>query len=226
MKGKKRKVTLIPYGFIAMMTLYLLDVYIFKFEDGSKGFNTMSILTFIAMIVMIIHIIGIVMWVIQCRVNKHDELLYQVWKSDYATKKPGHNKTEDELRGIFYEERRAIEFEKNKAEIERNQSLREKRLAEAKRKKEEQMERVGYNASRVAPYEQTNHQSVQDNNVARCPKCGSTSLTANKKGFSLAKGALGVATIGAYGVVAAGHGKNKVIVTCLKCGHQWKAGKK
>ena len=21
-------------------------------------------------------------------------------------------------------------------------------------------------------------------------------------------------------------GKNKVIVTCLKCGHQWKAGKK
>lgn len=66
--------------------------------------------------------------------------------------------------------------------------------------------------------------SNHDKNVVYCPKCKSTSLTANKKGFSLAKGALGVATIGLYGLVAAGHGKNKVIVTCLKCGHQWKAG--
>lgn len=67
--------------------------------------------------------------------------------------------------------------------------------------------------------------SSKSDDVVRCPKCKSTSITANKKGFSLAKGALGVATVGLYGVVAAGHGKNKVIVTCLKCGHQWKAGK-
>lgn len=225
MKGKKRKVTLIPYGFIAMMSLYLLDVYIFKFQDGSKGFGTISVLVFISMVVMFIHIIRIIKQLFRNNREKNGPFYYQIWKSDYATKNPGHNKTEDELRGIFYEERKAIEFEKNKAEIERNQALREKRLAEAKRKKEEQMERVGY-ASKPAPYEQTNYQPVQDNNVARCPKCGSTSLTANKKGFSLAKGALGVATLGAYGVVAAGHGKNKVIVTCLKCGHQWKAGKK
>ncbi|WP_346936019.1 hypothetical protein [Clostridium sp.] len=66
---------------------------------------------------------------------------------------------------------------------------------------------------------------TKDSTVARCPKCGSTSITANKKGFSLAKGALGVATVGAYGAIAAGHGKNKVIVTCLQCGHQWKPGK-
>ena len=69
-------------------------------------------------------------------------------------------------------------------------------------------------------------QSSTIDNVARCPKCGSTSITASKKGFSLAKGALGVATVGIYGAVAAGHGKNKVLVTCLKCGHQWKPGKK
>lgn len=68
-------------------------------------------------------------------------------------------------------------------------------------------------------------QSSTIDNVARCPKCGSTSITANKKGFSLVKGALGVATVGAYGAIAAGHGKNKVICTCLKCGHQWKPGK-
>lgn len=64
-----------------------------------------------------------------------------------------------------------------------------------------------------------------DSNVVCCPKCKSTSITANKKGFSLVKGALGVATVGLYGVIAAGHGKNEVVVTCLKCGHQWKTGK-
>lgn len=65
----------------------------------------------------------------------------------------------------------------------------------------------------------------KSNAVACCPKCGSTSLSANKKGFGLLKGAAGVATFGAYGVVTAGLGKNKVIVTCLNCGHQFKPGK-
>ncbi|MEW9079818.1 TM2 domain-containing protein [Terrisporobacter glycolicus] len=60
---------------------------------------------------------------------------------------------------------------------------------------------------------------------ACCPKCGSTSLTANKKGFGLIKGAAGVMVAGPVGVVAAGHGKNKVIVTCLNCGKQFKPGK-
>lgn len=58
-----------------------------------------------------------------------------------------------------------------------------------------------------------------------CPKCGSTSLSANKKGFGLLKGAAGVLTFGAYGVVTAGIGKNKIIITCLACGKQFKPGK-
>ena len=69
-------------------------------------------------------------------------------------------------------------------------------------------------------------ESVQDNNVARCPKCRSTSLTANKKGFSATKGVIGLAVSPLAGAVVGGAGRNKVIVTCLKCGHQWKAGKK
>lgn len=95
----------------------------------------------------------------------------------------------------------------------------------AKRKAD--MERLRNAGRTVRPSEQRSYQSESQNdaNVARCPKCKSTSITANKKGFSLVKGALGVATVGVYGVVAAGHGKNKVIVTCLKCGHKWKAGK-
>ncbi len=63
-----------------------------------------------------------------------------------------------------------------------------------------------------------------NDDVVRCPKCGSSQLTANKKGFGLAKGAAGVLTFGAYGVLAAGIGKNKIIITCLSCGKQFKPG--
>ena len=42
-----------------------------------------------------------------------------------------------------------------------------------------------------------------------CPKCGCTELSANNKGYSMMTGTL----------------KSKdVYVTCLKCGHRWKAG--
>jgi len=59
--------------------------------------------------------------------------------------------------------------------------------------------------------------------MAKCPRCGSTSLSGNKKGFGLIKGAIGVAVAGPIGVLAAGIGKNKVKVTCMKCGKQFKA---
>lgn len=61
---------------------------------------------------------------------------------------------------------------------------------------------------------------------ACCPRCGSTSLTANKKGWSLGKGLVGAALINPIGGLATGMlGKNKIIVTCLKCGKQFKAGR-
>ncbi|MEG2654915.1 MAG: hypothetical protein RSA29_04440 [Clostridium sp.] len=109
----------------------------------------------------------------------------------------------------------------NKSKIE---IIREKNKNEKEERKVE-MERLRKAGRTVPPSKQVSHKTNYDSNEARCPKCGSTSITANKKGFSLAKGALGVATVGAYGVLAAGHGKNKVLVTCLKCGHQWKPGK-
>ncbi|MDU1412606.1 MAG: hypothetical protein E6929_07290 [Clostridium sp.] len=224
MKRKKRKVTLIPYGFIGMMGLYLLEVYVFKFEEQSIQFKITSLLAFISMVVMFIHIIRIIKQFYRDDKEENGTFFYQAWKSDYSRKNPEHNKTEDELMAIFYEERKAIEFERNKAKIERSQALKEKRLAEAERKKE--MERLRNAGRTVSPYEQPNYQPVQDNNVARCPKCGSTSLTANKKGFSVTKGVVGLAVSPLAGAVAGGAGRNKVIVTCLKCGHQWKAGKK
>lgn len=62
--------------------------------------------------------------------------------------------------------------------------------------------------------------------IVCCPKCGSTSVTAQKKGFSFAKGAIG-ATVGLeVGILAGGIGADKVILACMNCGHQWKPGKK
>lgn len=69
------------------------------------------------------------------------------------------------------------------------------------------------------------HQRIKENKknaVACCPKCGSTSLSANKKGFGIGKAVVGSAIIGPIGLVAGNKGAKKVRITCLNCGHQWK----
>lgn len=64
---------------------------------------------------------------------------------------------------------------------------------------------------------------VGDSSV-RCPKCGCTQITANKKGMSGGDACCGALLFGPLGVLCGLSGANKVIVTCLKCGHQWRRG--
>ena len=59
-----------------------------------------------------------------------------------------------------------------------------------------------------------------------CPKCLSTSVTANQKGFGIGKAVIGAAAFGGIGLAAGNIGAKKIICTCLKCGYQWKPGKK
>lgn len=59
--------------------------------------------------------------------------------------------------------------------------------------------------------------------LARCPNCGSTSISVNKKGYSFMKGAVGAALFGPWGLLAGGLGANKIMLTCMKCGHQFKS---
>lgn len=57
-----------------------------------------------------------------------------------------------------------------------------------------------------------------------CPKCNSTQWTANKKGFSGKKAVAGAILTGGIGLLAGTIGSGKVVMTCLACGHQFKAG--
>lgn len=63
---------------------------------------------------------------------------------------------------------------------------------------------------------------MEDN--IKCPKCGSSQISANKKGFSAGKAVAGAIVAGGIGLAAGGIGSDKVIITCLKCGHQFKPG--
>jgi len=58
----------------------------------------------------------------------------------------------------------------------------------------------------------------------RCPRCLSTQLTANKKGFSGKQAVAGAILTGGIGLLAGTIGSNAVKITCLSCGHQFKPG--
>jgi hypothetical protein len=59
-----------------------------------------------------------------------------------------------------------------------------------------------------------------------CPKCGSMSLNASKKGFGAGKAAVGALLLGPLGLAAGAIGSGDVTITCLKCGKQWIAGER
>ncbi len=57
-----------------------------------------------------------------------------------------------------------------------------------------------------------------------CPKCHSRQTTLANQRFGVGKAAVGAVLTGGIGLLAGGIGRNKIIVTCLSCGNQWKAG--
>lgn len=71
--------------------------------------------------------------------------------------------------------------------------------------------------------EQLELQQKQYASMAKCPRCGSTSLSGNKKGFGIGKAVVGAALVGPIGLVAGNIGAKKVNVTCLNCGKKFKA---
>lgn len=78
----------------------------------------------------------------------------------------------------------------------------------------------------TSPSVSTTSSSFSSNeDFIKCPKCGSTQITADKKGFGLGKAAAGGVLLGPVGLLGGLVGSKKVMVTCLKCGKTWEAGK-
>lgn len=69
------------------------------------------------------------------------------------------------------------------------------------------------------------NKKITSNTRVCCPRCGSTQISANQRGFSATNAIIGAAAIGTVGLAAGVIGSKKVTVTCLNCGYQWKAGK-
>lgn len=65
-------------------------------------------------------------------------------------------------------------------------------------------------------------QQKQYDSQAKCPMCGSTSLSGNKQGFGIGKAAVGAVMFGGIGLLAGGINANKTVVTCMNCGHKFK----
>ena len=57
-----------------------------------------------------------------------------------------------------------------------------------------------------------------------CPKCHSTQLTADKKGFGLGKAIAGGLLLGPVGLIGGFLGSGNVMITCLRCGNRWSPG--
>lgn len=63
--------------------------------------------------------------------------------------------------------------------------------------------------AKMVPLPPTPTQDSLPSGETCCPKCASSEVSANRKGYSLGSGLVGA---------------HKVLLTCLHCGYQWKAG--
>lgn len=57
-----------------------------------------------------------------------------------------------------------------------------------------------------------------------CPKCRSTQVTAQKRGFGLGRAAVGGVLLGPVGLLGGALGSRNIDITCLKCGHRFGPG--
>jgi len=65
---------------------------------------------------------------------------------------------------------------------------------------------------------------ISDEKLLSCPKCQSTQLSTDKKGFSGGNALAGAILTGGVGLLAGTIGSGKIVITCLQCGYKYKAG--
>lgn len=90
-------------------------------------------------------------------------------------------------------------------------------------KMKEEMKKAADRQAAEAAKNAERRRELDEQGVAYCPKCLSTSLSAQKKGGSIVKGLVGGAIAGPVGLLAGGIGRNKIDVVCMKCGNKFRA---
>lgn len=95
-----------------------------------------------------------------------------------------------------------------------------------RRQVEEQQRIRAENKAIEKAYQKERLKQLKRDKIPYCPRCKSTSLSAQKKGFGIGKAVIGASlTCSALGLVGGNIGACKINVTCLNCGKRFKAGK-
>jgi tellurium resistance protein TerD len=68
----------------------------------------------------------------------------------------------------------------------------------------------------------TSGQMQGDYNI-KCPRCGSTKVHVDKKGFDYGDACCGAALFGPLGLLCGGMESNKLMATCMNCGKKFDA---
>lgn len=62
---------------------------------------------------------------------------------------------------------------------------------------------------------------VEEKNKISCPSCKSTNVHVDKRGYDAGEGCCGYLMCGPLGFLYGQKEANKIIQTCLSCGHKW-----
>jgi hypothetical protein len=112
-----------------------------------------------------------------------------------------------------------ILMEKQKLELQKSKIEQEKlKLQQQKLNLQQQMNnQLAYQQHQITYYPYSSQ-----SNSKHCPKCNSSNLYEDQKGYSVAKGITGaVLTGGAVGLVAGMIGSKKLVNVCGGCGNKW-----
>jgi hypothetical protein len=78
------------------------------------------------------------------------------------------------------------------------------------------------NPPKANPDRTYNYSSSEHEESIHCPRCHSSQISTIKRGFKVGRAiGAGLATGAIGGIVAGAAGKNKILIVCLKCKHQW-----
>ena len=67
----------------------------------------------------------------------------------------------------------------------------------------------------------TTNQTQEATDALKCPRCGSTQIHVDKRGFDAGSACCGAIILGPLGLLCGADGANKLRKTCLNCKKTW-----